>query len=59
MNDLIFERKLGDATLRHEADAAARRERGEILKRFLSQSARALLGRSRADVPEQLCAACG
>jgi hypothetical protein len=59
MNDLAFERKLGDANLRQEADASARRERAAILQRFLSQSAQALLGRGRADNPGQFCAACG
>lgn len=59
MNDLAFERKLGDAKLRHEADAAARRERAAILTRFLSQSAQALLGRGRDHIPGRLCTACG
>ena len=59
MNDLTFERKLGNPALRHEADAATRRERAEILKRFLSQSAQALLGRGRVQQPEQFCTTCG
>ena len=59
MNQLTIERKLGDAKLRREADAAARRERAEILKRFLSQSAQALLGRGRAGTPGGYCATCG
>jgi len=58
MNDWTFERDLSDAKLRHELDAATRRERATILKRFLAQSAKALLGRSRAKPLEQLCAAC-
>ena len=59
MNDLAFERDLSDAQLRRELDAAARRERATILKRFLAQSAEALLGQRHTEPVEQLCAACG
>jgi hypothetical protein len=59
MNDLAFERDLSDAKLRRELDAAARRERATILKRFLAQSAEALLGQRRTEPVEPLCAACG
>ena len=59
MNDLAFERDLSDAKLRRELDAAARRERATILKRFLAQSAEALLGQRRTEPVERPCAACG
>ncbi len=59
MNDLTYERDLSDARLHHELDAAARRERATILKRFLAQSADALLGQRRTKPLEQLCVACG
>lgn len=59
MNQLTIERRLGDAKLRREADAAARRERAEILKRFLQQSAQALLGGGRRGSPGDYCATCG
>ena len=59
MNDLAFERKLGDAKLRRELDAAARRERASILKRFLAQSAEALLGKRSREPLDELCATCG
>jgi len=59
MNHLTFEQDLSDAKLRRELDAAARRERAMILKRFLAQSAEALLGKGRSEPHQQLCAACG
>lgn len=59
MNHLTYERDLSDAKLRRELDAAARRERATILKRFLAQSAEALLGKRRSEPVEQLCGICG
>ena len=59
MNHLTFERDLSDAKLRHELDAAARRERASILKRFLAQSAEALLGNRGSEPLDELCATCG
>ena len=59
MNYLNFEQDASDAKLRRELDAVARRERATILKRFLAQSAEALLGKRRSEPLDQLCAACG
>lgn len=59
MNYLGFEQDAGDAKLRRELDAAARRERATILKRFLAQSAEALLGKRGGERPDRLCAGCG
>ena len=59
MNYLSIEQDTSDAKLRRELDAAARRERATILKRFLAQSAEALLGKRRNEPFDQLCASCG
>lgn len=59
MNHLTSEPDLSDAKLRRELDAAARRERASILKRFLAQSAEALLGKRRSEPFDELCATCG
>ena len=45
MENVTLERYWNDPTVRAEIDAAARRERARVLKRFLEQSADALLGR--------------
>ena len=44
MDNVTLERYRHDATLRAELKAAAQRERARVLKRFLEQSAQALLG---------------
>ena len=44
MDNVTLERYWNDATLKAEIDAAARRERASVLKRFLDQAAQALLG---------------
>lgn len=63
MENLTLERYLNDAQLRGEIRALAERERARVLKRFLEQAARALLGDStkaaRARVERvEPCAAC-
>ena len=45
MDNVTLERYWNDPTVKAEIEAAARRERGRMLKRFLEQSAQALLGR--------------
>jgi hypothetical protein len=44
MDHLTLEQYQHDAALRAEIKAAAQRERARVLKRFLEQSAQALLG---------------
>ena len=44
MDNVTLERYQHDAALRAELKAAAQRERARVLKRFLEQSAQALLG---------------
>ena len=44
MENLTLERYRHDAQLRSEMNAAAKRERARVLKRFLEQAAQALLG---------------
>jgi hypothetical protein len=61
MDNLTLERYQNDAALRAELKAAAQRERAPVLKRFLEQSAQALLGqRSNARRAPRLtpCEAC-
>ena len=45
MDNVTLERYWNDPGVKAEIDAAARRERARVLKRFLEQSARALLSR--------------
>lgn len=45
MDNLTLERYWNDPAVKAEIEAAARRERGRVLTRFLEQSAQALLGR--------------
>jgi hypothetical protein len=45
MENLTTERFFADERLRAEVERAARRERARVMKRFLEQSAAALLGR--------------
>ena len=47
MENLTLERYRQDAQLRSEMNAAAKRERARVLKRFLEQASQALLGDSR------------
>ena len=61
MDNLTLERYWNNPTVKAEIEAAARRERGRVLTRFLEQSAQALLGRgSRAQSAPRLtpCEAC-
>ena len=44
MDNLTLEQYRQDGALRAELKAAAQRERARVLKRFLEQSAQALLG---------------
>ena len=46
MENLTLERYRQDAQLRSEMNAAAKRERARVLKRFLEQASQALLGDS-------------
>jgi len=46
MENLTLERYWNDPAVKAEIEAAARRERARVLKRFFEQSAQALLGRS-------------
>ena len=45
MDNVTLQRYWTDPTVKAEIQAAARRERARVLKRFLEQSAQALLGR--------------
>ena len=64
MNDLTLERYQNDARLRAELKASAQRERAVQVRRFLEQSAQALLGRRNKPLPSrgvdtaQPCGAC-
>ena len=64
MENVTLERYWNDPTVKAEIEAAARRERGRMLTRFLEQSAQALLGRrnatERAHLVQRLapCEAC-
>ena len=61
MDNVTLEHYRHDAALRSELKAAAQRERARVLKRFLEQSAQALLGHgSRARRAPRMtpCAAC-
>ncbi len=51
MEDLTPERYLGSPELRAALEAAARRERAKYVKRFMAQSAAALLGAPKRDTP--------
>ena len=44
MHNVTLERYWNDAGVKAEIEAAARRERARVLKRFLDQAAHALLG---------------
>ena len=50
MENLTLERYWNDPSVKVQIDAAARRERARVLKRFFEQSAQTLLGR-RSDTP--------
>ena len=61
MDNVTLERYWNDASVKAEIEAAARRERARVLKRFFVQSAQALLGRgSQAQRAPRLapCEAC-
>jgi hypothetical protein len=45
MDNITLERYWTDPAVKAEIEGAARRERARVLKRFLEQSAQALLGR--------------
>ena len=47
MNNLTLDRNWNDPAVKAEIESAARRERARVLKRFLEQSAQALLGPRR------------
>ena len=44
MDNVTLERYWNDASVKAEIDAAARRERARVLRRFLDNAAQALLG---------------
>jgi hypothetical protein len=54
MENLTLERYYADERLREELARAARRERAGYMKRFLEQSAAALLGRGERGEPGAL-----
>lgn len=64
MENVTLNRYYSDASVRAELDAAARRERARMLKRFLEQAAHALLrdrkdtGRAPVLQRAQPCEAC-
>ena len=58
MDNVTLDRFWNDPAVKVEIDAAARRERARVLKRFLEQAAQALLG-SRPDAHRLTpCEAC-
>lgn len=58
MDNLTLDRYWNDPGVKSEIDAAARRERARVLKRFLDQAAQALLGDRSAAQRFQPCEAC-
>ena len=58
MDNVTLDRYWNDPGVRAEIEAAARRERARVLKRFLDQAAQALLGDSSAAHRAQPCEAC-